>query len=130
MSIPQIFENYGEEYFRDLETRLLVELGANSSQVVSCGGGVVLRQENVSEMKRNGDIVLLTAKPETILGRVAEDNNRPILQGKKTVKDISELIEKRREKYELAADVTIETDDKSICEICEEIIDKLAKIGE
>ena len=89
-----------------------------------------MREKNVSEMKRSGDIVLLTAKAETILGRVLEDNNRPILQGKKTVKDISELMERRREKYELAADVTIATDGKSIHEICQEVINKLAKIGE
>ena len=130
MSIPQIFEKYGEEYFRDLESDLLKEIGRDSNQVVSCGGGVVLREKNVSEMKRSGDIVLLTAKAEIILGRVLEDNNRPILQGKKTVKDISELMERRREKYELAADVTIATDGKSINEICQEVINKLAKIGE
>ena len=130
MSIPQIFEKYGEGYFRDLESKLLKEIGADSNQVVSCGGGVVLRQENVLEMKQSGNIVLLTAKPETILVRVLEDNNRPILQGKKTVKDISELMEKRREKYEMAADIVLETDDKSIQEICEEVINKLVKIGE
>ena len=130
MSIPQIFQKYGEEYFRDLETELLVEIGANSNQVVSCGGGIVLRQENISEMKQSGNIVLLTANPETILRRVSGDNNRPILQGKKTVKDISELMEKRREKYEMAADIMIATDDKAIHEICEEIINKLAEIGE
>ena len=130
ISILQIFQKYGEEYFRDLETELLVEIGANSNQVVSCGGGIVLRQENISEMKQSGNIVLLTANPETILRRVSGDNNRPILQGKKTVKDISELMEKRREKYEMAADIMIATDDKAIHEICEEIINKLAEIGE
>lgn len=129
MSIPRIFESYGEEHFRDLESELLEEIGKDSNQVVSCGGGVVLRQENVSEMKQSGNIVLLTAKPETILERVSEDNNRPILQGKKTLEDISELMEKRREKYEMAADIVIMTDGKSIHEICEEVINKLAKIG-
>ena len=127
MSITQIFETHGEEYFRDLETELLVEIGDGSNQVVSCGGGVVLRQDNVVKMKQSGHIVLLTANAETILARVSKDDNRPILKGKKTIQDISELMEKRRQKYEMAADIVVETDGKSICEICEEVISKLKK---
>ncbi len=122
MSIPQIFEVYGETYFRDLETNLLKEIGTAENQVVSCGGGVVLREENVKEMKKNGRIVLLTARPETILKRVMHDENRPILKGKKTVEGISELMESRRSRYEAAADIVIHTDDKSIKKICSEII--------
>lgn len=130
MSIPKIFEMYGESHFRDLESNLLREIQTGSNQVVSCGGGIVLREHNVSEMKKNGNVVLLVAKPETILKRVSGDNNRPILEGKKTVADISELMERRREKYEATADIVVETDDKTIQEICKEIMKKLEKIGE
>lgn len=130
MSIPEIFEMYGEAYFRTLETSLLKEIQMNSNQVVSCGGGVVLRAENVEEMKKNGTIVLLTAKPENILKRVRKDEERPILKGKKNVQDIAALMENRREKYEAAADFTVATDDKSILEICDEIMKKLEEIGE
>lgn len=70
MSISDIFETYGEEYFRELETNLLIEMQSQSNVVVSCGGGVPMRERNVVEMKKNGRVVLLTAKPETILERV------------------------------------------------------------
>jgi len=66
MSIPDIFETYGEEYFRDLETGLLIEMQSRKNSVISCGGGAALRERNVNEMKKNGRVVLLTAKPETI----------------------------------------------------------------
>mgnify|MGYP001253841948 CR=1 FL=1 len=67
MSISDIFETYGEQYFRDLETNLLIEMQSRSNVVISCGGGTPMRECNVVEMKKNGRVVLLTAKPETIL---------------------------------------------------------------
>lgn len=127
MSIPDIFDKYGETYFRDLESKLVEEIQGMENQVVSCGGGVVLREQNVAKMKENGLVVLLTAKPETILERVIYDNNRPVLKGKKTVAGIMELMEARREKYEAAADIVIRTDKKSISKICEEVMQKLAE---
>ena len=129
MSIPEIFEQYGEEYFRNLESALLEEIATGSRQVVSCGGGVVLREDNVAEMKKSGHIVLLTAKPENVLKRVQKDDNRPILKGRKTVEDIQTLMEARREKYEGAADIVVATDDKNIAEICDEIIQRIEEIG-
>ena len=129
MSIPEIFEQYGEEYFRNLESALLEEIATGSGQVVSCGGGVVLREDNVAEMKKSGHIVLLTAKPEKVLTRVQKDDNRPILKGRKTVEDIQTLMEARREKYEGAADIVVATDDKNIAEICDEIIQRIEEIG-
>ena len=130
MNIADIFEQYGEEYFRDSESALLKEIAMNSEQVVSCGGGVVLREENVAEMKKSGHIVLLTAKPENVLKRVVGNDDRPILKGRKNIKDIEELMEVRRAKYEAAADIVVATDDKSILAICEEIIQKTKKIGD
>lgn len=122
MSIPEIFSVHGEEYFRNLETDLLKELQKQKNKIISCGGGAVLREENVIEMKRNGKVVLLTATPETILQRVKYDNSRPVLKNRKTIDGIRELMEQRREKYEAAADIIIPTDSRTIPEICEEII--------
>ena len=85
-----------------------------------------MRERNVKEMKKNGCVVLLTAAPETILERVKDSHDRPLLEGNKTVSYISELMEKRREKYEAAADLIIETDEKSTQEICEELVQKMA----
>ena len=125
MSISDIFETYGEEYFRDLETNLLIEMQSKKNMVISCGGGVPMRERNVVEMKKNGRVVLLTAKPETILNRVKDNHDRPLLEGNKTVPFIADLMEKRREKYQAAADIVIETDGKSELEICEELVKKL-----
>lgn len=125
MSISDIFETYGEEYFRELETNLLIEMQSRSNVVVSCGGGVPMRERNVVEMKKNGRVVLLTAKPETILERVKDNHDRPLLENNKTVPFIADLMEKRRMKYEAAADIVIQTDGKSELEICEELIHRL-----
>ena len=125
MSISDIFETYGEEYFRELETNLLIEMQSQSNVVVSCGGGGPRRERNVVDMKKNGRVVLLTAKPETILERVKDNHDRPLLENNKTVPFIADLMEKRRAKYEAAADIVIETDGKSELEICEEMIHRL-----
>ena len=122
MSISDIFKIKGEEYFRDLETNLLVEMQAKTNTVISCGGGVPMRERNVAEMKKNGKVVLLTASAETILKRVKNNHDRPLLEGNKNVEFISELMEKRREKYEAAADIVIQTDGKTKKEICDEIV--------
>lgn len=127
MSISEIFEVHGEEYFRNLETELLREMQNRKGVVISCGGGVPMRDENVVEMKKNGKVILLTAAPETILERVKNNHDRPLLENNKNVVFISELMEKRRSKYEAAADIIIQTDGKSEFEICEEIISHAKK---
>ena len=128
MSIPDIFATYGEEYFRDLETGLLVEMQSRKNTVISCGGGAALRERNVTEMKKNGRVVLLTASPETIFDRVKDSDDRPVLNGRKNVKGISELMEQRREKYEAAADIVINTDNKTVLEVCEELVQRLTEM--
>ncbi len=130
MSISDIFETYGEQYFRDLETNLLIEMQSKSNVVVSCGGGTPMRECNVVEMKKNGHVVLLTAKPETILDRVKDNHDRPLIENNKTVPFIADLMAKRREKYEAAADIVIETDNKSALEICEEMIHRLRALDQ
>ena len=56
---------------------------ATKNTIVSCGGGAALREQNVKEMKKNGKVVLLTAAPETILNRVKDSDERPLLNGNK-----------------------------------------------
>lgn len=125
MSINDIFAEKGEDYFRDLESRLVLELNSEGNTIVSCGGGVVIRPENVDNMKKNGKIVFLSATPDTIYERVKNSTERPILNGHMNVEYIAGLMEKRRALYENAADIRIETDGKTKDEICKEIIDKL-----
>lgn len=129
MSISDIFVVYGEEYFRNLETNLLVEL-QEKAMIISCGGGTPLRDNNVAEMKKNGRVVLLTAKPETIYERIKNSHDRPLLENNKNISFISKLLEERKAKYEAAADVVIETDDKNKLQISEEIVGKLLEMDE
>lgn len=123
MSIPDIFEKFGEAHFRELETEMLRKFREKKPVVVSCGGGAVLRDENIEIMKGQGKIILLTAQPETIYERVKDSADRPVLNGNMNVAYISELMEKRRERYEKAADIVISTDGKSADEICNEILE-------
>ena len=122
MAITDIFAQHGEAYFRDLETALLRSMGTEEHLVVSCGGGTVLRDENAALMKEQGCIVLLTATPETVYERVKNSSNRPILNGNMSVEYISELMEKRRARYESVADIRVATDGKDVSTICEEIL--------
>lgn len=129
-SIPEIFEENGEEYFRNRETGLLRELKGRKKTVISCGGGAPMREENVAEMKKIGKIVLLTASPETIYRRVIGNHDRPVLSGRKSVEGIAELMETRRERYEAAADYIIDTENKTIPEVCRELMEKVSETGE
>ena len=128
MSISEIFDLHGEAYFRNEETNLLKEVGKEKNKIVSCGGGVAMREVNIQEMKKSGKVILLTAKPETILDRVKDSHDRPLIENNKTVPFIADLMSKRREKYEAAADIIIETDGKSELEICEELIHSLRQM--
>ena len=121
MEISDIFQEKGEAYFRDLETALLKKLLQEEKGILSCGGGIILRDENIQAMKKHGTVILLTAKPETILKRVQHNQSRPVLNGKKNINDITKLMKERESRYQMAADITISTDDKSLSQICEEI---------
>ena len=121
-SIPEIFAQHGEEYFRQAETSLLKELCGRDGLIVSGGGGMAMRQENVALMKRGGKIVYLKADPKTIYTRVSGfPRERPLLKGHMDVEYISALMEKRRPFYEAAADLVISVDHRTIEEAAEEI---------
>lgn len=128
MPITEIFEKYGEDYFRDIESKLLMEFQEKDSMVVSCGGGVVLRPENAGYMRECGTVVWLTAEPETVFERVKSSKDRPLLNQNMNVDFIRSMMEQRQKKYEAAADLTIMTDDKSIDLITEEILLQLTAI--
>ena len=122
MRINDIFAQYGEDHFRDIESRLILTIGDEGNTIVSCGGGVIVRPQNTEYMKKSGKVVYLKATPETIYERVKHSTDRPILNGNMNVEYIAELMEKRRPLYEGAADITIVTDGKGRDEICKEII--------
>ena len=127
MSINDIFKTKGEDGFRDIESQLVIDLGKQDKAIVSCGGGVVIRPENVKNMKKSGKIIYLTAKPETILDRVKDSTQRPLLNGHMNVEYINELMSMRKDFYEEAADYKVATDGKNVSQICQEIITILSK---
>lgn len=126
MSIPEIFEKYGEFYFRNLESNCLIELSKKTSLIVSCGGGIVKRPENVDIMRDKGHLVLLTADPKTIYERVKDSNDRPLLNNNMNVDHITKLMKEREKAYLDAADITISTDGKTVDEICDELISRIS----
>lgn len=121
LSINEIFEMYGETHFRDLESQLIRRIAEEGGAVVSCGGGAILRPENVACMRENGRIVYFAATPETIYKRVRNSTNRPLLNGNMNVEYISRLMEVRLPRYMEAADITIVVDGKEKQEILDEL---------
>ena len=127
MSISDIFAQKGEEAFRNMETELLQELKHEKNLIISCGGGMALRDENVIIMKEAGAVVWLKARPETILKRVKNDDKRPLLRGNKNVEFIGNLLNQRSPKYEAASHFYVNTDNRSIQSISEEILKRVGK---
>lgn len=119
--ISEIFADGGESAFRDIETDVLAEISKKGGNIISCGGGIVIRDENITAMKRSGIVILLTAEPETIYGRICNDDKRPLLNNDMSVKHISDMLENRRNFYEKAADITIKTDSMNVDEIAAEV---------
>lgn len=124
-TIDNIFSDYGEDYFRQCEKDILIDLHIEKNAIISCGGGIVLKDENIELMKKMGRVVLLTATPKTIYERVKHSTNRPILNKNMNEEYITNLIEKRKNQYLKAADIIINTDSRSINEICEDIINNI-----
>ena len=125
MSISEIFEKYGEEYFRNLETESLREIANNKNQIISCGGGAVLKDENVDILKNSGTIVLLTATPETIFDRVKDHTHRPILNNDMSLSHVKSLMEKREPRYQSVADIKVNVDSNDRILTCYDMLCKL-----
>ena len=122
MTIPQIFEKQGEAHFRKIETAVLEGMADLPEGIVSCGGGIIKSDTNIALMKSMGDVVLLTADPATILERVIDNDDRPLLSGRKNESDIRQLLEERLPSYEKAADYTVATDHSSPGHVADDII--------
>jgi shikimate kinase len=123
-TITEIFSSFGEPYFRDVETRIIQQVLENEEQVVSTGGGAVIREENRSAFKKGGMVVCLTARPEVIFERIRHETHRPLLQTPDPLAKIRELLTSREIFYH-QADLMIDTSDKSIDEAIREIKDKV-----
>lgn len=122
-TINHIFAEHGEEYFRELEHKLIIRLCDQTDQIISTGGGVIKHNKNVELLKEKGITFSLVAKPETIYNRVKHSNHRPLLKTDDPLETIKELLSSREEAYR-KAEYVIETDDLSI----EQVADKICNI--
>ncbi|MBL8039087.1 shikimate kinase [Nitrospira sp. CMX1] len=122
-TIPQIVEQHGWEFFRDLESKICQDLAGKDGLVLDTGGGAILRPQNVEVLKRTGTLFWLTASVATIATRIGSDTQRPSLTGTKSfVDEIQEVLRERTPKYQAAADHVIETEGKSVTQVADEIL--------
>ncbi len=125
MSISKIFEVYGENEFRRLETEMLKEnLSASKDWVLSVGGGLPLKEENRGLLKKMGIVVYLRVQPDTVLQRLRGDKSRPLLQGVDVKQKVESLLRQRGSIYEEGADIVIDVDGKTPENIGQEILTK------
>ena len=105
MRISEIFEKFGEEKFRDMETKALREVCQRDNTVISTGGGIIIRDENADIMKNSGKVFFINTPFETIKSRLKGDKKRPLLaEGFEKAKA---LYDSRMDKYQKAADKEI-----------------------
>ena len=119
-SITEIFSSFGEPYFRDVESRIIGQVLADEGQVVSTGGGAVIRDENRRTFKERGITICLTARPEAVYERIRHETQRPLLQVPDPLAKIRELLASREPFYR-QADLVIDTSDRPVDAVITEI---------
>ena len=122
--IPQVFQIYGEDAFRDHETSILRSLEPGLS-VLSTGGGIVIREDNWTEMKRLGTPIYLRALPETLMSRLeASKKRRPLLEVEDWPIRMKELLSKREDQY-LRAEVVVDMDGENVESAARKVLARL-----
>ncbi len=124
MTISSIFSTHGEPYFRDIEEKIIHEVMEKEGQVVSTGGGAVIRETNRQAFRKAGFVVCLSARPEVIYERIKHETHRPLLQTPDPKARIKELLDSR-EKFYAQADVIIDTSQKSVVDVIQEIKERI-----
>jgi len=120
-SVSDIFQLEGEEQFRRYEGDAIRHVAAKSGLVISTGGGLVTRSENLEELKKHSAVICLWASPETILGRIGDQTHRPLLRTADPSLTIRELLAKREPMYR-NADALVNSDQRTLREVCQQVI--------
>ncbi len=130
-SIPEIVEQDGWESFRKLESEIVAEVSKQAkNSIIDCGGGVVLSDVNMVNLKREGVCILLTASLETIIKRIRHDKNRPSLENDLSFEEEQKKnIAERESRYSVAADFICDTSQSRPLEIAEKITEFLRMEG-
>lgn len=121
-TINEIFTNSGEEYFRDVESAVIREVSDMENAVIDAGGGAVMREKNVENMKSRGIVICLTADEETIMRRTNKYKHRPLLNVEDPKRKIRELLNKRAPFYS-KADHTLDTGKLTANQVVERIVE-------
>ncbi len=124
LTISGIFNLKGEDYFRELEVKFLESLLKNGIKrtVLATGGGMPCSDNNLEKLKKLGTVIYLKADPKTILKRIGQETNRPVLGAAGfSGKDIKNILV-NRERYYNKADITVYTDGISPAGVTEEIV--------
>lgn len=126
LTIPEIFEKYGEKYFRELEKAAVKEVSTRKNIIIATGGGTVKDEENLNLLKNSGVIICLTTAPEEIFRRTERRGERPVLDGggDERLETIKKLLAER-EKFYSQADFNIDTTNWSPLQIVNEICEKM-----
>ena len=124
LTVQEIFSRFGEDIFRDAETKALQTITQKDKQVVATGGGVVLRKENWETMEANGITVYLKAPAEVLWSRVKNNTSRPLLQVENPFERLCELLSRRIPLYE-KSDLIVDTENVSPEHLALEIAEKM-----
>tara|TARA_Y100001960_G_scaffold42554_1_gene41868 strand:- start:89 stop:604 length:516 start_codon:yes stop_codon:yes gene_type:complete len=126
-SIPEMVEQDGWESFRKLESEIVAEVSNKAkNSIIDCGGGVILNDTNIVNLKREGICILLTASLETIIKRIRHDKNRPCLEtGLSFEEEQRKIIADRESSYRIAADFICDTSQRRPIETAEKIAEFL-----
>jgi shikimate kinase len=121
LKISEIFGQYGEVYFRNLEKQAVNSLITMDKTVVATGGGVVLDPQNMAVMEEAGIVIALDADVETLWKRLKSSRNRPMLKAADPRRRMEELYHKRHPFYSQARYI-VNTSGKTIEDVAEEIM--------
>ncbi len=122
MSVAEIFERHGEAFFRNQEHELLSEVSKLDKRIIDCGGGLPLNPKNREIIKASGRCIYLKVSPESVILRLENDDSRPLLKNKKSIKEVSLMLNERIKIYESMADMSIDSDKLSTEKIAEKLI--------
>jgi shikimate kinase len=128
MKISDIFEEKGEDYFRNLEAKILKDSINKKNIILSTGGGIIVKKENIPMLKNIGTVVWLNGDKKTIIKHLkSSDIDRPLLRDPSTIEEkIDELLSKRYDIYKQICDLEININDKNIQEVTSEILFNLS----
>ena len=131
MSIPEIFSRYGEEGFRDHETRLLRKVCRRRGQLLVPGGGILLAPGNAELLRRSAATIWLRIGIEEVMRRIARyggAEGRPLLGSGREREDIGALLARREERYR-ECDVVIDVDGRELAEVVDLVVDAVRRLG-